>query len=257
MSNERATQLFDEFIGMTREFAVRNKITPDEYHSVLSFLISLGETKEWPLFLDAFFESTIDSINYGAGEFTSSAVTGPYYKAGAPLITERPALLPMRPGEPGQPMQFTGTVCDAAGSPVPGALVDIWHASNDGIYSFYNPRMPDTYLLRGKVEADSAGALEFRSIRPVPYEIPKDGPVGHLMNEVLGRHSYRPAHLHFQITAPGFRPLVTQLYFEDDPYLVTDCCSAVKDDLVIPVGKTEIDGESYHLVNFDFVLQVA
>ena len=69
--------------------------------------------------------------------------------------------------------------------------------------------------------------------------------------------SYRPAHLHFQITAPGFRPLVTQLYFEDDPYLVTDCCSAVKDDLVIPVGKTEIDGEPYHLVNFDFVLQAA
>src|SRR6201995_5553092 len=71
MANERATKLFDEFIGLTREFAVRNKLTPDEYHSVLSFLISLGETREWPLFLDAFFESTIDAVNYGAGEWTS------------------------------------------------------------------------------------------------------------------------------------------------------------------------------------------
>jgi protocatechuate 3,4-dioxygenase beta subunit len=131
-------------------------------------------------------------------------------------------------------------------------VADIWQASNDGIYSFFNPRMPDTYLLRGKIESDENGGLEFRSIRPVPYEIPKDGPVGHLMNEVLGRHSYRPAHLHFLITAPGFQKLVTQVYFEDDPYLETDCCSAVKKDLVVPVGKAEIDGQSWHLVKFVF-----
>ena len=73
--------------------------------------------------------------------------------------------------------------------------------------------------------------------------------------EVLGQHSYRPAHLHFLITAPGFQKLVTQIYFEDDPYLTTDCCSAVKNDLVVPVSKAEIDGESYHLVKFDFTLQ--
>jgi catechol 1,2-dioxygenase len=255
MPSERATRLFDEFTGMVREFASRNKITPDEYHSVMAFVISLGETSEWPLFLDAFFESTIDTINYGTGAWTSSAVLGPYYKAGAPLVTDRPATLPMRPDEPGQPMQFTGTVRDDDGNPVPGALVDIWHATNDGIYSFFNPRMPETYLLRGKIESDENGDLEFRSIRPVPYEIPKDGPVGHLMNEVLGQHSYRPAHLHFLITAPGFQKLDTQVYFEDDPYLETDCCSAVKNDLVVPVGKAEIDGQSYHTVKFDFALQ--
>lgn len=255
MPNQRAIKLFDEFTELVREFASRNKLTPGEYHSVMKYLMDLGEAGEWPLWLDAYFESTIESINYGTGDWTSSAVLGPYHKEGAPLVTDRPAILPMRPDEPGQPMQFTGTIRDRDGNPVPGALADIWQASNDGIYSFFNPRMPDTYLLRGKVEADENGGLEFRSIRPVPYEIPKDGPTGHLMNEVLGRHSYRPAHLHFLITAPGFRKLVTQVYFEDDPYLETDAASGVKDDLVVPVGKTEIDGHSWHLVEFDFVLQ--
>jgi Enolase C-terminal domain-like/Catechol dioxygenase N terminus len=112
MPNQRAIRLFDEFTGLIREFASRNKLTPDEYHAVQKYLISLGEAGEWPLFLDAFFESTIDTINYGTGDWTSSAVLGPYYKEGAPLVTDRPATLPMRPDEPGQPMQFTGTVRD-------------------------------------------------------------------------------------------------------------------------------------------------
>ena len=159
MPSERATRLFDEFTGMIREFASRNKITPDEYHSVMAFVISLGEASEWPLFLDAFFESTIDTINYGTGAWTSSAVLGPYYKAGAPLVTDRPATLPMRPDEPGQPMQFTGTVRDDDGNPVPGALVDIWHATNDGIYSFFNPRrtMPEGSRLIMPFRAKPAG----------------------------------------------------------------------------------------------------
>lgn len=139
MPTERATRLFNEFTGLVREFASKNKITPDEYHSTMAYVISLGEAGEWPLFLDAFFESTIDTINYGVGEWTSSTVTGPYYKEGAPLVTDRPALLPMRPDEPGQPMRFIGTIRDRDGNPVPGAVADIWHATNDGIYSFPTP----------------------------------------------------------------------------------------------------------------------
>jgi protocatechuate 3,4-dioxygenase beta subunit len=110
-------------------------------------------------------------------------------------------------------------------------------------------------VLRARIPVDGHGDVEFRSIRPAPYEIPKNGPTGHLLNEVLGRHTWRPAHLHFKITAEGYKPLTTQLYFEGDPYLDSDAASGVKNDLVIPLGKTEVDGESWTYGEFTFVLQ--
>jgi catechol 1,2-dioxygenase len=255
MANARATELFDEFSELIRSFIVRHDITSSEYAAVMNYVINVGETGEWPLWLDAFFESTVDTVNYGSGSWTSSTIEGPYFKEGAPLLTERPATLPMRPNEPGERMKFIGTIRDLSGTPVPGALVDVWHSTNDGLYSFFGPSLPDEYLLRGKIEADHNGEVEFRSIRPVPYEIPKDGPTGYLMNDVLGRHSWRPAHLHFRIVAEGYRQLITQLYFQDDPYLDSDSCSGVKNELVVPISKTEIDGEQWQLAEFDFVLQ--
>jgi catechol 1,2-dioxygenase len=257
MANARAVQLFDEFTDIVRPFIVRNNVTRDEYAQIMQYVISVGEAGEWPLWLDAFFESTVDAVDYGTGGWTSSAIEGPYFKEGAPLLTERPATLPMRPDEPGEKMTFTATLRDTDGEPVPGAVVDVWHSTNDGIYSFFSPVLPDEYLLRGKLVSDEHGVIEFHSIRPVPYEIPKDGPTGHLMNTVLGRHSWRPAHLHFRVVAPGFRELTTQLYFEGDPYLDSDSCSGVKKELVVPVSTIEDDGEPRQLVRYDFVLRTS
>lgn len=255
MTSTRAVELFDEFSEMVRSFIVRNGVTRQEYTGVMNYVISVGEAGEWPLWLDAFFESTVDTVDYGTGDWTSSTIEGPYFKEGAPLLSECPATLPMRPDEPGDKMKFTATIRDDAGNPVRNAVVDVWHSTNDGIYTFFSPALPSEYLLRGKIRSDDNGTIEFHSIRPVPYEIPKDGPTGYLMNTVLGRHSWRPAHLHFRIVADGYRQLITQLYFEGDPYLDSDSCSGVKSELVVPVSKTEIDGAPWHLVQYDFVLQ--
>jgi len=257
MTNERAVTLFDEFIGMVRDFVARNNVGYAEYGAVMKYLVSVGEAGEWPLWMDAFLESSVNTASYGRGGWTDSAIEGPYYKPGAPLLSGRPAQLPMRENEPGDRMIFRGTVVSPSGEAVPAALIDVWHSTNDGSYSFFNPALPSEYLLRGKIEAGSDGAIEFESILPVPYEIPKDGPTGLLMNEVLGRHSWRPAHLHFMISADGFKPLVTQLYFRDDPYLESDSCSAVKDSLVVDVGKVDFKGSPAALVEFTFVLQPA
>lgn len=255
MANARAVELFDEFTELIKSFITRHEINRAEYTAIMDYVISIGKADEWPLWLDAFFESTMDTVDYGTGGWTSSTIEGPYFKEGAPLLTGHPATLPMRPDEPGDKMRFTATVRDTSGNPVRDALVDVWHSTNDGIYTFFSPELPDEYLLRGKILSDEDGALEFRSIRPVPYEIPKQGPTGYLMNTVLGRHSWRPAHLHFRIVADGYRQLITQLYFEGDPYLDSDSCSGVKSELVVPVTKTEIDGETWQQARYDFVLQ--
>jgi catechol 1,2-dioxygenase len=255
MTNQRAVELFDEFTELIRSFIVRTEVNKSEFTEVMNYLISVGEADEWPLWLDAFFESTVDTVDYGAGDWTSSAIEGPFFTEGAPLLAERPAVLPMRPDEPGDKMKFTATVRGLDGNPVRNAMVDVWHSTNDGDYSFFSPALPGEYLLRGKIVSDENGVVEFHSIRPVPYEIPKGGPTGYLLNTVLGRHSWRPAHLHFRIVADGYRQLITQLYFEGDPYLDNDSCSGVKTELVVPVAKTEIDGEPWQLVQYDFVLQ--
>lgn len=253
MSDQHTVALVDEFFDLVRDFIVKHNLGYGEYAAVMDYLVAVGKAGEWPLFLDAFFESTVNTTSYGEGPWTPSTITGPYYKPGAPIITERPASLPMRPDEQGTPLVVKATVTAPDGSPVVGALVDVWHATNDGVYTFFNPSLPDEYLLRGRIYSDENGVVEFRTIRPVPYEIPKGGPVGQLMNDVLGRHSWRPAHLHFLVTADHFAPLVTQLYFSDDPYLDSDSCSAVKGELV--VAPTEIADGSGSLIDFPFVLQ--
>lgn len=255
MADQRVVELFDEFMNLTRDFVVRHGLGYEDYAAVMQYTVRVSEAGEWPLWMDAFLESTVDTTSYGQGPWTPSAIEGPYYKPGAPLLTEKPYTLPMRPDEAGDRMLFRAGVRNPDGSPVQGAMIEVWHATNDGLYSFFDPAMPEEYVLRARIAVDSDGDVEFRSIRPSPYEIPKNGPTGYLMNEVLGRHTWRPAHLHFRITAAGYKPLTTQLYFEGDPYLDSDAASGVKDDLVIPLGKTDVDGESWAFGEFTFVLQ--
>jgi catechol 1,2-dioxygenase len=256
MADRDAIALTDEFFDLVRGFITRHGLTYQEYGEVMKYLISVGEAGEWPLFLDAFFEAWVNTSTFGDGAWTASAISGPYYKPGAPELTE-PYVLPMRPDEPGEPLLFHARVTDTGGAPITGAELDVWHSTNDGIYSFFSPALPDEYLLRGRLRTGDDGRATFRSIVPVPYEIPKDGPTGYLMNDVLGRHSWRPAHLHFTITADGYQPLTTQLYFRNDPYLDSDSCSAVKPGLVIDLAKADTEAGPGREGEFTFALRTA
>ncbi|MGI5518572.1 catechol 1,2-dioxygenase [Streptomyces sp. CA-106131] len=255
MTDQRTVDLFDKFMDLTRDFIVRHGLQYEDYAAVMQYMIRVSDAGEWPLWLDNFLEATVDTTSYGDGPWTPSAIEGPYYKPGAPLLSERPYTLPMRPNEAGEKMLFKATVRSPGGEPLSQAVVDVWQATSEGLYSFIDVGMPDDYVLRARVPVDEDGGVEFRSIRPAPYEIPKNGPTGHLLNSVLGRHTWRPAHLHFRITAEGYKPLVTQLYFEGDPYLDSDCATGVKPGLIIPLSKTDVDGDSWTCGEFAFVLQ--
>src|SRR5262249_54010074 len=137
---------------------------------------------------------------------TPSAVLGPFY-----VDTTPDALLgaDISAGAHGTPLWTDVQVTDVDGTPVTGATVDVWQSNEDG---FYDVQLPDSGpALRARFVSDADGAVRFWSILPSEYPIPDDGPVGQLL-AATGRHPYRAPHLHFLITAAGYRPLITQLF---------------------------------------------
>jgi protocatechuate 3,4-dioxygenase beta subunit len=127
-------------------------------------------------------------------------------------------------------MFVEGVVTDVQGKPIPNAIIDTWETDGHGQYDtqYDNREFPDC---RGRLRSTEDGSYAFRAVVPVSYPIPGDGTVGRMMS-VLGRHIYRPAHLHIQIAAPGYETLITSLFFKGDPYLTSDAVFGVKSSLI-------------------------
>jgi catechol 1,2-dioxygenase len=177
-------------------------------------------------------------------------VLGPFYVEGAP---ER------RPGTDlsggvGPRVTFSGRVKDTRDLPVPDAILDVWQTGPNGLYHMQDAAAPE-FNLCGKFHTDPEGRYRFRTAKPVSYPIPTDGPVGRLLG-ALGRHAFRPAHVHFIVSAPGHRTVVTQLFTEGDPYLDSDAVFGVKSSLVVKYEEDGVDGEGapQYRVDRDFVL---
>jgi catechol 1,2-dioxygenase len=120
-----------------------------------------------------------------------------------------------------------------SGDPLPGAVLDIWHADASGTYSNESPDLP-AWHLRGRQRIDASGAYRVHTVEPRHYTVKDDGPVGSLL-AALGRHPWRPAHIHYLVTAEGYEPLVTQIYLAGGPYLDDDAIDDVKDELIRPI----------------------
>jgi catechol 1,2-dioxygenase len=226
-------------------------ITYPEYRAVKQWLIEVGQSGEWPLFLDVFVEHVVEEVATGDRHGSKGTIEGPYYLPGqVPLPAT--ATLPMRDGEKGEPLVFAGQVRAVGGTPLAGAQLDIWHADADGLYSGFAPGIPAGNL-RGLVTADETGRFEIRTTLPAPYEIPKDGPTGQVI-AAAGWHAWRPAHLHLMVTAPGYRKLTTQLYFDGGQWLDSDVAQAVKPELILR-PETGPDGTRHP--SHDFVLDPA
>lgn len=224
-------------------------VSYDEYNAVKDWLIAVGEAGEWPLFLDVFFERVVERLAASKSSASQSCIQGPYYLPDSPELPWN-GVLPMRRKEPGQPLTVRGRVLSSDGGPIAGALIDHWQADAAGLYSGFDPSIPEGNL-RGKFRTNEEGAFEIRTIRPAPYMIPHEGPTGRLLR-AAGWHPWRPAHLHYFVDAHGYRQLTTQLFFDGDPWLDTDVAGAVKSDLVLvpqpsPTGVSE--------VRYDFTLE--
>jgi len=246
---DRVDTLATEVITAVHDVIRRHDVTYEEYNALKAWLIQVGQDGEWPLFLDVWIEHVVEEVANARRTGSKGTIEGPYYVPDAPSLGAT-ATLPMREGERGTPLLFQGRVADVDGTAVPGARLEIWHADDEGYYSQFAPGIPE-WNLRGTLTADAEGRYAIRTIQPAPYQIPTDGSCGNLI-AAAGWHPWRPAHLHLKVSAPGFLPITTQLYFRGGEYLADDVASAVKPELIIDPAPAEHGV----VVTYDFVLDL-
>ncbi len=206
-----------------------------EWLAAIEFLTATGQMcsdtrQEFILLSDTLGASMlVDAINHRhPGDATQTTVLGPFY-------VENPkqhALGDMISHDAdGAPLLVEGSVAALDGTPIAGAVIDVWHSDSDGYYDVQRQDGLQHLSDRARFVTDREGRFWFRSIVPAFYPIPNDGPVGKML-DAQGRHPYRPAHVHFMISAPACDTLVTHLFLADDPYLDSDVVFGVKDALI-------------------------
>jgi catechol 1,2-dioxygenase len=238
-TDARLTDAIERITGALRGLVVDLDLSQDEWMTALAFLTDVGRADEFILLSDVLGLSVFvdEHAHPGDGATTPGNVQGPFYLPDAPLL-EAPYRLADE-GEPGEPLVFAGRVSDAdTGSALAGALLDVWQADDSALYDVQTARAEPH--LRGRFPAGDDGAFELLTIVPPPYEIPKDGPVGRLL-DALGRHAWRPAHLHLKVSHPGYEPLTTMVYFAGDPWLDSDTIGSVKGSLVVTLERLPAD----------------
>ncbi|TVT45971.1 catechol 1,2-dioxygenase [Amycolatopsis rhizosphaerae] len=246
---ERVDLLAREVLSAVHDTIRRHRVTYAEYNALKAWLIDVGETGEWPLFLDVWVEHVVEDVATEHRQGNKGTIEGPYYVPDAPERGSH-GTLPTRPDEKGAPLTWTGQVRSTDGTPLPGAKIELWHADDDGYYSQFAPGIPE-WNLRGTFTADGNGEFGIGTVRPAPYQIPTDGACGRLI-AAAGWHSWRPAHLHVKVSAPGHEQLTAQLYFPGDAHNDDDIASAVKPELMLdPEPAADGRGET---VVYDFVL---
>ncbi|WP_434694892.1 hypothetical protein J3P89_16170 [Pseudomonas sp. Z1-14] len=229
MSNGRLVELVTALEEDLLDFMRRHRVTHSEYRAATDLIISSIKQGEESLLLDVFLEAQATDISNIDRVGSPEAIEGPFYVHGAPFLPA-PSVMPQRSDEPGTVLFFTGRVTNSLGHPVPEVEIDLWHADAQGLYSNIHPDIPD-FNLRGRFRADSQGIFEVRTILPPPYEIPKAGPTGYLLSQ-MGRHYFRPAHLHMKLRHPDYDEMTSQLYFAGGEYLDSDVANAVRDGLI-------------------------
>jgi hydroxyquinol 1,2-dioxygenase len=260
----RTAELLQAFVRHLHAFAREVKLTEAEWMAAIEWLTATGQISddkraEFILASDVFGLSmlVVQLNNRFAEQATPATVLGPFHIDGSPELA---AGEDMSQGLAGTPLFVTGTVKDLAGNPVPDAVLDVWQADDDGMYEAQLP--VDEARLRAKYTADEQGRYCVRTIAPLGYAIPMDGPVGSLIHET-DISWFRPAHIHFLLNVPGYRPLITHLFRESTQYLDSDVVFGVKEQLVVPfqeraAGPTPDGGSidrDWMLAEYDFVLQ--
>jgi protocatechuate 3,4-dioxygenase beta subunit len=263
--NPRLRQVMDVVTRKLHEAVKELEPTQDEWFQAIMFLTKTGQIcnewrQEYILFSDIVGVSMlVDAINNrkpsGASE---STVLGPFHVEGAPLL-EMGANICL--DQKGEDMFIEGRILDTKGNPIEGAVIDVWQANDEGFYDVQQKGLQPDFNLRGVFKTGADGRYWFRAVKPKFYPIPDDGPVGQLLR-ALGRHPYRPAHLHYIIKADGFETLTTHIFDPDDPYINSDAVFGVKESLLAKFDRENdparaqaygFEGEFWD-VKHDFVL---
>ncbi len=252
----RLLQIMTSLVRHLHAFARDVQLTEQEWTQGIDFLTRCGhitddKRQEFILLSDVLGLSmlTVAMNNDKPQGCTEATVFGPFHVDGAPRHELGDDIAN---GAKGTPCVVRGSVRGLDGSPVPGALLDVWQSDDDGLYDVQHQGL-DHAQSRGILQADDDGRFHFRSIVAVPYPIPHDGPVGRML-DATGRHPWRPAHLHFMIQAPGYETLITHVFRDDSDYLDSDAVFGVRQSLVC-AWTPQPDGT--YLLEYDFVLNPA
>lgn len=256
-ASPRLTRVMSSLVSHLHAFIKDVELTEEEWATAIGFLTRTGQIcsdtrQEFILLSDILGVSMlVDAINHRQPEgATETTVFGPFHVEGAP---ERQMGDSISLDGKGETCLFEGRVLDLDGNPVEGALIDVWSDNEDGFYDVQQPGVQPPFNNRGIFRTGPDGRYAFRGIRPVSYPIPHDGPAGQLL-EALGRHPWRPAHMHFMVSAPGYRRVITHLFVSGDTYLESDAVFGVKASLITPFERVDRDSETWR-ASYDFVLQ--
>lgn len=255
----RFRQVMDSAIRHLHAFVKEVEPSEAEWAEAIAFLTATGQKcdetrQEWILASDALGVSMlVDAVNHrrpsGA---TENTVLGPFHVKGAPR--ERMGANICRDGK-GESCVIAGRVVDLDGSPIAGAQIDVWSDNADGYYDVQQPGLQPAMNMRGIFTTGVDGRYDFRTIRPVSYPLPDDGPVGGMLRH-MGRHPHRPAHIHFIVSAEGYDTLTTHIFDAADPYLDSDAVFGVKPSL-IATFEANPSGATRWRSQFDFVMERA
>ncbi|HJT39790.1 MAG TPA: intradiol ring-cleavage dioxygenase [Sphingobium sp.] len=262
--NPRVGEISAALVRHMHAFVKEVGLTQEEWESGIEFLTRTGhmcddKRQEFILLSDALGVSMlVDAINHGEDpRATESTVFGPFYHP-----TDQAELgADISGAMTGAPLYISGRVLGTDGAPVANAIVDVWHADDQGFYDVQKASLEGHDAGRGWFRTDDQGRFFLWTVRPSAYPIPNDGPVGKML-DAQGRHPFRPAHVHFMIQAEGYRKLVTHLFERGCTYLDSDVVFGVKESLIRDFARHEdgtapdgrkIDGEWFSL-DHDFLL---
>jgi protocatechuate 3,4-dioxygenase beta subunit len=263
----RFKTIMSSLIKHLHAFIQEVELTEAEWLAGVQFLTAVGQKcdqkrQEFILLSDTLGATTMkDLVNNrkppGVTEYT---ILGPFYRSDAPELALSADIAGALPGEP---TLVRGRVFSPEGLPIPSARLEIWQSDAEGFYDLQMPDIQGT-ALRGVFHSDSEGQYTFRTIKPAYYPIPNDGPVGQML-AAMGRHPYRPAHIHFIISADGYKPVTTELFVAGDPYIDSDSVFGVRESLVVPFVEDTSEEDASQLgmpspffrVDYDFVLEPA
>lgn len=261
-SDARLKEIMNSLVKHLHAFAREVDLTPEEWLEGIKFLTAVGQTctpyrQEFILLSDTLGLSTLinalhDKRSTGGG--TKTSLLGPFYRQDSPKKKLGESIVEKTGGPE---ICIYGRVVNAAGQAIPSGSVQIWQTDDEGVYDLQR-NDPSHMDLRATFEADSEGNYHLRTVRPLGYMIPLDGPVGDMIR-AQRRHGYRPAHIHFMIGAPGYRELVTALYLRQDDHIDSDTVFGVTDSLVTETVINDPASPFPDLpsIRFDFTLAAA
>jgi len=248
-ANPRLVEILTSLVTHLHSFVVETGLTREEWMSGIEFLTAVGhmstdQRQEFILLSDTLGVSMlVEMVNQNASDgATEPTVFGPFYVPGAQVRAIGDSIAPE--SSTGEEITMSGVVRSSTGERLRDAVLEVWQVAPDGLYAVQDASM-DPMSYRGTYRTGDDGSYEIRTTTPVDYQIPTDGPVGKML-QATGRTSWRPAHIHFMVSHPTHKTVITHVFDNGSPYLRNDAVFGVRDSLVIDMSLKE--------ASFDFVL---